>query len=596
MIAAWMLYTVAISLLLFAGARAAEHLARAVGAPTRFVWAAAITAAMALSGRALSSGRQTRPGIIGAPNAGTATSRPPAAASVNRTVPGPVERLLIIKDDAMRAPTTVSRRVDVAPLDRWNDALLALWATASAIAIAYLFTLLARLHRLESRLRPSVVDARQVLLSNDVGPAVLGIVRSRIVLPEWVLSLPRHERHFILAHERQHADAFDPALLCAAALAIALQPWNAGLWAMIARLKLAIESDCDRRVLSEHGDARTYGRLLVAVYQRTMHGHTPDVAFVQRPSNLERRILRMTRAPRLLSVGAGGAALAATVLCTAAWVAPTPSRAATVRTLERVDQARQIVWRLPTVRVVAPTASAPPPRDPISLAVPSVQVASGGAAADNAMPLVAGSSAPKAWAYVVATQTSPCLFAGLMGGTGMQRRRMPREGCAVDGEILVLAVDDSHILVAARDSSDMAFDGSDYVVFGTAPGAVPPGLNWSTRTGHLQVDHDWYIASPSPDRRALAFIGPKGSAARYPDAEHFPLRQVTVRRNGGITWDMLRRLPSSPRCVPDALRQAQTPIGAGSNTPVIYVDGVLVDDLGNARLCFEVDGHAVYLW
>ncbi len=564
MIAAWMLYTLAITLLLYAGARAAEHVVCALGAPTRFVWAAAMVAAFALSGRALSNGRHAQPSVATAPDAVSAAARTPALALGNRTAVGAVQQLLIIKDDAMRAPAAVSRRVNVAPFDKWNDVLLALWVAASAIAVAYLFALLARLHRLERRLRPAVVDTRHVLLSIDIGPAVLGVIRSRIVLPEWVLLLPRHERHFILVHEREHVDAFDPALLGAAAVAIALQPWNAGLWVMIARLKLAIESDCDRRVLGASGDARTYGRLLVAVYQRTMRGHTPYVALVQRPSSLERRILRMTRAPRVLSVGAGAAALAATVLCTAAWVTPAPSRAAMVRTLEHLQLAQQTVARLPTV-----------------------QVASADVAADNAMPVVV--RPPTA-------QASPCLFAVSVNGTGRPPRPMPPGGCTVDGDILVLAIDDSHVLVAARDSSDIAFDGTDYTVFGTAPGAVPPDLNWSTRTGHLQMDRDVYIASPSPDRRAIAFIGPKRSDTRYPDAEHFPLKQWTARRNAGIKWDVLRRLPSAPRCAPDAQGHFPAPVGAESSNPLIIVDGVVVDEFGSRRLCFEVDGHAVYLW
>jgi beta-lactamase regulating signal transducer with metallopeptidase domain len=564
MIAAWMLYTVAVSLLLYAGARGTEYLARAVGMPTRFVWVAAIAAAFVLSGRALSSGCQPLPRVA-SPAAGSETIRQPARASVNRAAPGAVQRLLIIRDDAMRAPTAVSRRVDVAPLERWNDVLLAVWVAMSVIAIAYLSALLFRLRGLADRMRPVVVDARLVLLSNDVGPAVLGMIRSRIVLPEWVLSLPRHERHVILAHEREHADAFDPALLGAAAVAIALQPWNAGLWAMFAGLKLAIESDCDRRVLGTTGDARAYGQLLVAVYQRTTYGHAPYTAFVQRPSNLERRILRMTRAPRLMSVSAGAAALGTMVLCTAAWVAPAPSRAAAVRTLQHIEQARAIVWTLPAVRIAASPANATSPSKTMR---PDV----------GPLPIKVSLPAPT-------IQTSPCLFAGMMSGTGMPPRPKPPEGCTVDGEILVLALDDSHVMIAARDSTDIAFDGSDYIVFGTPPGAVPADLSWFAPNGHLKFDADLYIASPSPGKRSIAFISPKGSDSRYPDALHFRMGTIRTQRNGGLKWNVLRQLPGAPRC--NAAQADGT-----TNGPLIYVDGTRVDN----GPCFVVDGTPVVLW
>ena len=61
MIVAWMLYTIAVTLLLLAGATAAEYVARAVRAPTRAVWAAAMVVALGLSVRAIIVGLDTRP-------------------------------------------------------------------------------------------------------------------------------------------------------------------------------------------------------------------------------------------------------------------------------------------------------------------------------------------------------------------------------------------------------------------------------------------------------------------------------------------------------------------------------------------------------
>src|SRR5262245_33937412 len=61
MIAAWMLYSLLVGTLLYAAARAAEVVCRALGAPTRFAWALALCATLGLSGNALRSaaGRAT---------------------------------------------------------------------------------------------------------------------------------------------------------------------------------------------------------------------------------------------------------------------------------------------------------------------------------------------------------------------------------------------------------------------------------------------------------------------------------------------------------------------------------------------------------
>src|SRR5262245_15350048 len=53
MIAPWMLYTLLVGVLLYAAARGAEFVCRALRLPTRFVWAAALGLTAALSANAL---------------------------------------------------------------------------------------------------------------------------------------------------------------------------------------------------------------------------------------------------------------------------------------------------------------------------------------------------------------------------------------------------------------------------------------------------------------------------------------------------------------------------------------------------------------
>src|SRR5262245_48756865 len=60
MIAAWMAYSIAVTLVLVAAGIGAEHLARAMRFPTRFVWIVCIAASVALSARGLVSGLAAR--------------------------------------------------------------------------------------------------------------------------------------------------------------------------------------------------------------------------------------------------------------------------------------------------------------------------------------------------------------------------------------------------------------------------------------------------------------------------------------------------------------------------------------------------------
>ena len=343
MIAAWMMYTMAVGFLLYAAAMGAEYVTRALRVPARFVWLFAMMTTVVLAGRALSSSerpvrpaplllnnrrsiRLETPGSIAEPStsAGSVSRRP---TSEGRTSVGPttVEKSLARFSSIGRAVGGAVSRIDVRALDRWNRTLIIAWIALSALAVGWLLMSFLRLRRLAGELTAETIANRVVLVSEDVGPALLGILRTRIVLPRWVLELPPAEQEIIVAHERQHAVAFDPALVCASMCIVALQPWNVVLWTLLARLRLAVEADCDRRVLGEGGDVRAYGQLLVAMYERTS-GLAPHVAFVERGSSLERRIRRITSRPRLFSVAVGASAIAATVFAAAAWKTSAPTR------------------------------------------------------------------------------------------------------------------------------------------------------------------------------------------------------------------------------------------------------------------------------
>jgi beta-lactamase regulating signal transducer with metallopeptidase domain len=66
-------------------------------------------------------------------------------------------------------------------------------------------------------------------------------------------------------------------------------PWNLAMWWQLRRLCLAVEMDCDNRVVSALGDANAYGELLLKVAQAGSRGPRLQPAFLGM-GMLERRL------------------------------------------------------------------------------------------------------------------------------------------------------------------------------------------------------------------------------------------------------------------------------------------------------------------
>jgi bla regulator protein BlaR1 len=173
------------------------------------------------------------------------------------------------------------------------SALLILWALVNAGRVSHMV----RVSR--ARLRtwaPSAVGGVPVVITDSLGPATVGVWRSRIVLPRWVLALPDSQRQYIVRHEEEHRRSHDCTLLFLASLPIILMPWNAALWWQLRRFSLAVEMDCDRRVVSTLGDPHAYGSLLLAVAQASHRGVRLQPALLGGTGMLEHR-LRALLAP-----------------------------------------------------------------------------------------------------------------------------------------------------------------------------------------------------------------------------------------------------------------------------------------------------------
>lgn len=140
---------------------------------------------------------------------------------------------------------------------------------------------------------PSSLGGVPVIITESLGPATVGVLRSRVVLPRWVLALPDAQREYVVRHEEEHRRSHDAALLFLASLAVILIPWNAALWWQLRRLSLAVEMDCDRRVVSTLGDPHAYGSLLLAVAQASNRGPRLQPALLGGTGMLERRLSQL---------------------------------------------------------------------------------------------------------------------------------------------------------------------------------------------------------------------------------------------------------------------------------------------------------------
>jgi TonB family protein len=270
MITSWLLFAMITGLLLTVAASALERIARTVRMPSRFLWLAAAGATVAWPLVAAVAG--TRSAAVGSPRASV--------------LPFPVD----VDRVAQLTVTSIGQHW----ADRLDAILLVAWGVVSAALILRLAVDLARLRRMRAGWRRLHVDGLLVRVSESSGPAVVGTRDMDVVLPEWMLSFEPALRALIVRHEQEHRAARDPVLLLGAQIMTALVPWHAPLRWQTQRLRLAIEVDCDARVLRAHPDRQRYARLLLAIAQRSSVGDTLNaVALVEPLSYLERRIVAM---------------------------------------------------------------------------------------------------------------------------------------------------------------------------------------------------------------------------------------------------------------------------------------------------------------
>ncbi|HEY6457044.1 MAG TPA: M56 family metallopeptidase [Steroidobacteraceae bacterium] len=278
----WALYVIAVSALVGAAALCAERAARLRRAPTRWHWLAAILASLMMP-ILISSVSVQAPAIPG-----ITTARPAARAVALRSVTSiPLSPQGWISDSNARQNNWRS----------FDSILENVWRFGSAAMLLILLVQAVLLAARKRRWPREQVLSRNVLLSTNVGPAIVGFLRPCVVIPAWVKSAPPQIQRAVIAHEYAHLEARDPLLLTAALFALVLVPWNLPLWWQLHRLRHALEVDCDARVVRSGHDVVLYSETLIAVGERQSAYLGAIAAMSESPSLLEQRIKIMLGEP-----------------------------------------------------------------------------------------------------------------------------------------------------------------------------------------------------------------------------------------------------------------------------------------------------------
>jgi beta-lactamase regulating signal transducer with metallopeptidase domain len=316
--AGWMLYALVIGGIVTLAALAAHDAQRAANRPVRWVWFGAIIAIVGLSALAPLR-RSDSPTRITMPAA--AASNQPVGAP--RIAQGSLPQWWQRTRDAVVAPFAVVLQASQQTFDQWpvnvHRALGLGWLLASAGTIGVFAVSYQRSRRRMQQWPVQRVGDATARISPSVGPAVIGLAPSEIILPSWLLRRSREEQQLVLAHETEHVRAGDPWLLVVACGAVALMPWHPALWFALGRLRLAVELDCDRRVLRQGIPAASYGALLIDLSALRTALPSAMPAFSCSGSYLERRLVAMTarRSRFATSRRALGAVVALAAIATA---------------------------------------------------------------------------------------------------------------------------------------------------------------------------------------------------------------------------------------------------------------------------------------
>lgn len=292
MILTWMLGSTVFALLLASTAWLSERALMSVGKPRRGPWIVAI---------AVSTLWPLVAGVWF-----LASPKLPAVAMITTRI-------------GTNAATALTTKLAVGPsLELMaNRGLVAGWLLVSLALAIRIVVGVQRMRTVIRAANQARLNGTDVLLTDATGPALCGVRHPQIVVPRWIMDLDAPLQLMVLRHEQEHRDRGDSGLILGCAVAVALVPWNPVVWLMVRRLRLAIELDCDGRVLASNTDPNRYGRLLMLVAQRQVRAHLVPM-LAESNAHLERRIGAMNaplqRRSRMRAAAFGFTAAATAVL------------------------------------------------------------------------------------------------------------------------------------------------------------------------------------------------------------------------------------------------------------------------------------------
>lgn len=156
----------------------------------------------------------------------------------------------------------------------WPIVLIGIWLIGAIILLARIILGWARIRSITKRAKDwnsSYLDKNGVSLkySDEITvPMTWGWLRPVILIPEYMLDLPKEEIQTILQHERVHIRRKDYLFHILALLASSLYWFNPLVLMLKNRLVLEREKACDECVVNEGHEAENYARHLVDITRK----------------------------------------------------------------------------------------------------------------------------------------------------------------------------------------------------------------------------------------------------------------------------------------------------------------------------------------
>lgn len=284
----------------------------------------------------------------------------PARANTPLTPPGlPIDTVArVVTDWALPSPSVTAAPVTI----DMTVVLLALWLAGSVIAFVAVVTVhrrsLTRLGRLQATGNGDILRSESVWS----GPAVIGALRPRIVVPaDFEKRFTAPEQAVVITHERIHLARADAAINAAVVVFQCLNWMNPMVHVGARLLRLDQEMACDAAVIERHPDARRLyaGAMLktqLAPLQSPLGCYWP----AKSPNPLKERFAMLKMKPvsrRRRYLGAAAIALVLTGAGYGAWASNDEVRVVTHDVVQAAAQPLPVRVTRPLLAQAAPHAA-----------------------------------------------------------------------------------------------------------------------------------------------------------------------------------------------------------------------------------------------